>query len=379
MKLIFKRILLGAALLLIPVVGIKAAKTANDSVFVPADEVIAGNLFALAQEITVEGAVSGDLIVAGRSITVNGRVEGDIIAAGQNIVINGEVGGNIRILGNYLAVDAIVTRNINAFGADVFIGEKTRVGWDMIIGARTARVGGQVNGSLSAYVQKIFFSGKVGKNFDISAYGQDSGQAIVLDRNATVNGDLNYSAKNPADLSADAIVSGQINFKQLQPEEKNIWDSWVWSRLFSFLSILFIGLIFIFIIPKHSRALLAEVKSRPLKSLIFGGVFILILPPLTLILIFTVIGLPFAAILFGLWLAGIFLAKTVAALITGELILQNLFKRNSSHLFWTLLLGSVLLSLLFSIPYAGHILRLTAICFGVGAILTYAANRSQNI
>jgi len=379
MKQILKRILLVLVLLLVPVAGLQAAKTTNESIFVPVDEVITGNLFAIAQEITINGTVSGDLIVAGRSITVNGRIEGDVIAAGQNIVINGEVGGNIRAISNYLTINANVARNVNAFGTDVFIGEKTRVGWDTIVGARTTRIGGNINGSLNAYAQKIFLSGKVGKNADLVIYGQGQGQEIMIDRSATINGDLNYSSKNRLDLNSGATISGQTNFKQIQTEEKNAWGIWVWSRLFSFLSILFIGLVFVFILPKYSRLLLEEARKKSLRSLIWGSIFILILPPLALILLFTVIGIPFAIILSTLWLAGIFLAKTITAIIAGDLILTELFKKNQVQLFWSLLLGALLLSLLFSVPYVGHFLRLMAFCFGVGVILSYVTNQSKNI
>ncbi len=379
MKSILKRVLFISALLLIPVAGLQAAKTANESVFVTTDEVITGNLFAIAQEITVDGTVSGDLIVAGRSVTVNGRVEGDIIAAAQNIVINGEVGGNIRAISNYLTIDATVARNINAFGTDVFIGEKTRVGWDVIIGARTTRVGGNINGSLNAYAQKIFLSGKVGKNADLVIYGQGQGQEIMINRNAIINGDLTYSAKNRIDFDSGATISGQTSFKQVQTEEKNTWGIWAWGRLFSFLSMLFIGLVFVFILPKYSRILIEEARQRSLKSLILGSIFILILPPLALILLFTVIGIPFAAVLAALWLAGIFLAKTIIAIITGNLILTEVFKKNQIQLFWSLLLGTLILSLLFSVPYAGHIFRLMTVCFGVGVILSYVTNQSKNI
>jgi cytoskeletal protein CcmA (bactofilin family) len=380
MKSKLSKIIILAVLLLLPIFVLKAAESENKgTIFVASDETITGNLLAAGESVIIDGVISGDLIAAANSIAVTGRIEGDIIGLAQDISIEGEVGGNIRVVGNSVFINSAISRNLNAFGSKVVIGKDARIGWDAIIGSLDSTIRGYIDGHLDSYSQKTFISGKVGKNANLRIYNKALGEGLILDKETIINGDLNYSAKNKIDLNNEAVVSGEINFKTLEKKERDSASTWLWGRLFAFLSIIFIGLIFVFIIPRYSRRFISQAKTKTGFSFLWGAAAVLIIPPLSLIIAFTIIGLPLALILISLWLAGIFIGKTMAALILGTIIVKEIFKKEQIHLFWPLLFGAIILSLLFSIPWLGWMINLTAIWLGWGSILLYIANKPKNI
>jgi cytoskeletal protein CcmA (bactofilin family) len=376
-KKLTKFILIAAAILM-PIIGFAATKNNSDSIFVASDETITGNLMAAAESVVIDGTISGDLIAAGSSITVNGRIEGDIIAIAQSIVINGEVGGNVRIIGNYININGLIARNLNAFGSEVLVGENTKVGWDVLIGAVSARTSGNIGGSIDAYVQKIFINGRIGKNVNVKIYKNNSLDNLVIDKAAIINGDLNYSSDRQLALQ-ESNVAGQINFRQTESKEGNALAIWAWSRVFSILSMILLGLILVFALPKQVNNIIELTKKKYLKSTLIGMIVLMIIPVLSFLLLFTIIGIPLSLVLMCLWLAGIFIAKTLAALMVGDLIIKDVLKNKNAHLFWSLLLGVLILSLLFSLPWFGWLLRIITIFLALGSILIYVTNKSKNI
>ena len=379
MKSKFTVLTLFFLLLFIPFFALKAQNdNPKGTVFVSSEENITGNLLAAGDSIIVDGVIGGDLIVAANYITVSGRVEGDIIAIGQNINIDGEVGGNIRVIGNTIIINGNVTRNVNAFGSQVIIGDNSRIGWDVILGGIDSSIRGNVIGSLDSYSQKTFISGKIGKNTNIKIINNNEA-GLIIDQNAIINGDLNYSSKSKINLTNSENVSGEISWNQMDVRRKSPFYNWLWEIAFSFLSILFIGLFFVFITPYYSRGFILEIKNKKWKPILIGALFTLITLPLAIVVAFTIIGLPLSLILLSLWLAGLFVGKTIAAIILGELMTTKILKRSSIHLFWPLLIGAIIISLLFSIPWFGWIINLIIIWLGLGSILSYVANKPKNI
>jgi len=379
MKIKIALIALFISLLSLPFLPVNAAsEKEKGTVFVSADENITGNLFAAGENIIVDGIVGGDLIAAANYITVTGRIEGDIIAVGQNINIEGEVGGNVRVFGSNININGSISRNLNAFGSQVTIGNETRIGWDAIIGGSATTIRGNIIGALDSYSQKTFIAGKVGKNVKVRVLNNED-DGLIIDKNSVINGNLDYYSKEELNLNANSSISGDITWQNLNINKKSPFLSWLWEAAFSFLSVLFIGLFFIFITPRLSRQFIKEAKNKTGKTLLWGSLFTLIAIPLALILAFTIIGIPLSIILISLWLAGLFVGKTIATLILGDLIFTKILKREKVHLFWVLLIGSFVLSLISLIPWFGWILSFVAIWLGLGSILSYVTNKPKNI
>lgn len=380
MQLKLKHFLLIAFLVFLPIFSINADDgEEKGTIFVASDEIISGNLLAYGENIIIDGIISGDLMVLTSNLSVNGRVEGDIIALAQDIDIEGEVGGNIRVIANSVIINGAVARNVNAFGSQVILGENSKIGWDLIVAAFKSNIRGTVSGGVDAYANSIFVSAKVGENANFRIYNNKENGGLFLDKSATINGNLNYYAKNDIALSNSSVVSGEINHNNFKTSNKLKDNNWWWMRLFSILSLLFIGLIIISTLSKHSQKLIFQFKQSPTKALLWGMLSFLILPPIAIVSALTIIGIPFSLVILSLWLVSIFLGQSLAALILGDILIKKVLQTNYRSLFWPLLLGVIIISLLFSIPWFGWLINLISIWLGLGSILLYVSNKSKNI
>lgn len=352
------------------------AKTGN-SIYVSKDEIISGSLYAIGQDINIDGTISGDLIVAAQNITVNGQIEGDIIAVGDNIIINGEVGGNIRVAGQLLTINGTALRNLNAYGRTLILGENSRIGWDAYLAALSAEINGTIDGSLNGNLDQANINGKIGKNLNLKS-NNELADSITITPSAIINGDFIYTSNNLAKISNQANIAGKIEQKNKESQTDSSFF-WLWEKLFAFISALIVGLIIIYPGKNITQKIVSELGLKPLKSLGFGFASLIITPFILLFLGITIIGLPLALITGTAFFTLAYVAKIFTSLYIGQIILKFLPKYTDPSLFWPLLLGLIISYLLFLIPFLGWLLFLISLCLGLGAFILYVSNQSKNI
>jgi len=364
------------ALFLAPVYSLKAAGAkSSETIYIPKEEIVSGNLYAAGGTITIDGTVSGDLIVAAQSIIVNGRVEGDIIAASQDITINGDVGGNIRIAGNSLTINGSVARNVNAFGANIVLGTDSQIGWDAYLVGSNLSVRGIIDGGLGGHAGQALITGKIGKNIDLKLTG-GTNQKLTVASGAIVNGDIKYTSATAASISSEASVAGSV--RQITPEVKtknNFWP-WMWGRLFSIFAAIAVGLVLTTVCKKCLNKTVGLIEEKKARVLIPGLIFFFIVPPVALVLMFTIIGIPLALILGAIWLIAAYIAKILTAILLGKVLIEKILKKESLSLTWSMVPGVIVCWLLFSVPFVGWIFGLIAVWLGLGGLWLYATDKS---
>lgn len=369
------------ALLLSPFCGLAIAKAAGaeagERVYVSKEQIVAGNLYAVGESVTIDGTVGGDLIAAASTITVNGRIEGDIIAAAQDITVNGEVGGNIRVAGNTLTINGPVARNVNAFGANVYIGQDAAIGWDLYLAGANIEIRGNVNGGLEGAAGQALITGKIGQDVNLKLSGRT--ESLTIGSGAVIGGQLAYTAETPARISPAAAISGPTEHKLPPLKDNSLCQAWLWGKLFSIFAALLVGLVLIFPGRKITSKILDKLESEPKKMFLPGLIILLVLPPAAIIIACTLIGLPLALIIGAWWFIATYAAKIIAALLAGRLLINKIYKKNGDKLVWPLVAGVVICWLIFAIPFAGWLLSLAAVCFGLGGIWTYASNKFRNL
>lgn len=369
------------ALLLLPFCGLSVAKAAGaeagEKVYVSREQIVAGNLYAVGESITIDGTVGGDLIAAASTITVNGRIEGDIIAAAQDITVNGEVGGNIRIAGDTLTINGSVARNVNAFGANIYIGQDAAIGWDLYLAGSNIEIRGNINGGLEGAAGQALITGKIGKDVNLKLSGRT--ENLTIESGAIINGQLTYTAEAAAKISPAAAISGPTEHKLPPLKDNNLCWAWLWGRLFSIFAALVVGLVLIFPGRKITSKILDKLASEPKKMFLPGIIILLVLPPAAIIIACTLIGLPLALIIGAWWLVATYVAKIMAAILVGRLLINKIYKKNGDKLVWPLVAGVVICWLIFAVPFAGWLLSLVAVCFGLGGIWTYASHKFRSL
>jgi len=373
------KFLILAVLILLPISALRAAGNhAGANIYVPESEIISGNFYATGQDITVDGNIGGDLIVAGQNIKVNGDVEGDIIAVGQSITIDGFIGGNVRVVGNSLTINGSVARNVNAFGTNVILGPNSNIGWDVYSVGSLVEARGIINGNLNGYAAQALITGTVEKDINLNLGESDDVSSLTISSTAVINGNLNYTSNNTANIATDAKINGTTEQKFPKIQENSWLMAWAWKTLFTMFSAFFIGLVLVFGLKNITDGILNGMEKTPAKKMLPGLIIMLITPPLAIILMLTLIGIPLAVILLALWMILLYVARIITALWIGKLIVSKIDKKSSS-LMWPLVIGVLVLFLLTSIPILGAFICLIAVWLGLGAIYSYAYNQYKNI
>jgi cytoskeletal protein CcmA (bactofilin family) len=328
-------------------------------VTIPAGETVAGDLVASAGTVRVDGRVDGDLVASGGQVTVAGTVTGDLLAAAGSVTISGEVDGDVRLATG----QATVQRH-------------ARLGEDLLIGAGQASVasGAQIGGDL------IFGAGRMQMD------GMVDGNVLGSTGNYTKGGS----------------VTGTERVNIQQPEaapEPTLADRAV-DVLRRYVSVLVIGVLLLWLVPRVLRGAAEVARGRALLSLGVGILgFIAVIVVVVLLVLVTVLvaivlgllglgsltgvtvvgGLLVAAVIaFVFVLAVVFAAPATVGLALGRLLLRTGGRSFGSWL-GALALGVLVVVLVASIPVAGGFLEALVVLLGLGALLLTARARRPQV
>lgn len=285
---------LAAGALLLAAVGVAAAangaagaerlasRAAADVVLVAVGDVVADDLYAVGQVITINGRVEGDLVFwAGDRLVINGEVTGDVTGAAGTMRINGRVGGSVRAVGWDLAAAGEVGRDLLGIGWRV--AADGAIGRDVLAWARNLAAGGSVGRDIAGQAWgTALLAGSVGRDVEMTV------DRLRVSAGADIAEDLVYRSPRPATMSEQATVGG--NLIRRHPLVPNLS---VGAALTSLIIVLWLfymlfGLLAIKFFPSHGRTA-ERVRARPWYTLGLGSMVLLGFPLLIALLSWAVI------------------------------------------------------------------------------------------
>lgn len=403
---------------LVLLVGLVAVSTAQametrsgDRVEIGADEVVDDDLYVTANEVVVDGTIRGDLIAFGSTISVDGTVEGDLIAAGQSVEIGGTVDDDARIAGQALLLGegARVDDDLLAAGLSLEKDPDSVVGGTLMYAGYQALLQGTVTEDVSVAANGLELGGEVGGNVDAEVDGEDGGPpsvvfapqadiptveaGLTLTNSATVGGNLTYESSTEARIDPQAQIEGEVTRSERpadEEEETYTFADAVFDNLRSFLALLLVGLLLIWVAPNWVRLRAGTVLDRPLASLGWGvlgfvafvilGVVILF-ATLVLAIIFGLLTLGgLVALILGLgllaemilvlifWISTNYLAQIIVSFLAGVLIVEAVRPGRGSGRVLPLVVGLILYVILRAIPVLGPLVGLAVVLLGLGAL-----------
>jgi hypothetical protein len=317
----------------------------GQEVTIPAGETVQGDLVASGGRIRVEGRVDGDLVATGGEVVVDGTVTGDVLAAAGSTTIAGDVGGDVRAGTGQARIEGRVGEDVVLGAGQATVASGAQIGGDLIVGAGQLQMDGAVTGSIL-------------------------GGAGDYTRTGTVGG------------------SEQVTVEQ--PERERTLSDRGFDVLRRYVSIVVVGLLLLWLLPRAFRGAADAVRGRPLISLLVGIVgFIGVIVLLVLVVLVTVLlavglgllglGPLVGAVVFGGTLAAgvvaylFFVAVAFGAQATVGLGLGRLLFRGPRRSFLralgALLIGVAVVVLLASIPVAGGWLEALVVVLGLGALV----------
>lgn len=365
-KRLFLYLLFLLTIIIIPL-GVKAYHNLKqNTIYINENETIDGNLYFLSESAIINGNVNGDIIGITQNLEINGRVEGDILSISQTFKFTGEVVGNIRIISNQVNISGIIRRNFNVLASDLFLTESAQIYWDTLIAVNNADIRSVINGNLYGLVNIMFLNAKIDKNVNLKIKDQAKNLGTLsLGERLEINGNLNYEAKEPAKISPDSIIKGEV--KQTEPKPKKTIN-YLWSLVFKIFSTILIALVLIQLFKPALRKMTKNMIKKPSKTFLWGFFLTFILPIILIILAVTIIGLKLSIILFLFWLILILIANIITAFLLGRLITNYLLKKPNTNYIWKMIIGIVICWSLFSLPIVGLPIAIIATIWGSGAI-----------
>src|SRR5918994_2615484 len=383
----------------------------GDEVVIGPDEVIEDDLYVTANEVIVDGTVRGDLIAFGGSIVVDGTVEGDLIGAARSVVIGGTVEDDVRIAGQTLLLGegAEVEDDLIAAGFSLENVPDSAVAGTLMYAGYQALLQGTVDEDVSVAASGLELGGEVGANVDAEVDGEDGGpppflfapqadlptvdSGLTLTDSATVGGNLTYESSTEAQIDPQAQIEGEVVGEERPAEAEEdayTFADAVFDNLRSFIALLVVGLILIWIARNWIRRRAGTVLDRPLGSLGWGvlglvaflalGVAILLatlvlavilglLPLGGLVALIVVLGLLAEVVLVLIfWLSTNFLAQIVVSFLARLPLVEAVRPGRGSGRVLPLVVGLILYVILRAIPVLGALVGLAVVLLGLGAL-----------
>ncbi len=305
----------------------------GDKVIIQAGDVINDDLYVGANEFDLEGTVNGDVVAFGQMVTINGTVNGDLIAGAQTVVVNGTVTGNIRMAGSVLFVGekAKIGSDIVSAGYSLEVRKGSAIGRDLVYAGGQILLAGDVTRNALAATGSFEIDGNVGGNVKAEVGEADQSQGepppsvfmpqstiptplvkpgLTIDPSAKIGGNLEYTQTR--DLAFPAgVVSGKITRTEPPPPDQTqpiVEETaaqktvrWTFDFVRSLVTLILIGLFLLWLFPLFVKGMSDKLQAKPWHSLGWGVVSYAAFFFAILLIIFVMI---LAGLLFGLLTLG---------------------------------------------------------------------------
>ena len=390
-----------------------------------------GTLIAGATDVTISGTVNGDVIAGGSNVTVTGTVKGNLFVGGGSVTVNGTVENSVFFGGNSLILGptAKVNGNLYAGGFSLELQAGSAIDRDVEAAAYQILLDGSIGRDVNAAASALEVTGTIGRNLtvDIAEPSKDSDPTaamafmpfphvtriltpgLLIAATAKIGGKLDYSSAVEQTAGIKATPEGGVQYHYRAPQNNNTqaetirinatpraWNfaafflQYIFAAVREFLTLLLLGALAVWLCPALLSRTAGTLRDKPLPSLGWGflvnvlGVIALMLATITVLMLglaigvvtlFGLMGVVFGIGFSAIGLAGaVFLAlsglgsKLVVAMLIGDVLFRLIRKDYSASMFWPLLVGIFLLTIVNAIPVLGILVSFFAILFGSGAI-----------
>ena len=336
-------------------------------IVLPAGQTHEGWYFAAGDQVVIQGTVNGDAYVAGGMVDVDGTVDGDLYVAGGQINVGGTVTHNIFAGGGSIRLEGKVGRTVTACGGTITISRAAAIDGNLLEAGGNIQIAGTV-----ARNAKIA-SGDLGVTGTINGDVDYAGERVSISPGATVGGNLSVYAKEKHSIDiSEGTVRGRteihIDEGKGEPTILGMTSSGFWFRIGWFFSLLLIGLVLVFALPKQIVAVGAAILHSPGKSALWGLLGFVAIPLAIVLTAVTLIGIPlaiFIMVIYG-WL--LYFSQLSIGVALGDRLMK-LEAKAGWKLFLPVAVGLLIVQLLMLVPYVKILVIVACILFGLGALL----------
>jgi len=319
------------------------------------------DLIVAAQHVRIDGDVDGDLIVWSRSITVNGHVKGDILAFGQELRVNGPVDGNVRAFAQSFTLNGTVAKNVMTWAREFDMDEKARTGGTMTLGSADVQLDGHVNGDLLAFVEDLDINGSLDHDATIRA------QRLRIGPNAAIAGHTQYRGGRQPEMASGARMGSPVEIiERRRPTPRYASPRMYWHQILAWGASLLFGVLMLLVAP----AFFADTESATKRfgpAIGLGLLFLLAIPVAAILACITIVGLGVGIATILVYIVALYSTQVFVGAWLGEKLMGSGI--GTGAMIARLAIGLAILRLLRLIPFAGHLVGLIVVLWGLGALV----------
>lgn len=339
-----------------------------------ANETTDSSLYAAGNTVVVAGTVKGDLYCAGVNVEVTGTVEGDVICGGQNVRVSGKVNGDIRVAAQNVEITSEVMGSVSMFGQSLVLGPEAKVGRDLVLAGASAHLEGTVGRDVLGGSDALTLMGTVGRHVNAEV------NALSVGSRAVIGGDLSYTSPATAQIEQGSSIKGQTHYTAMERNKSSTTKAtmWIWGVVYGLLSMLVLGLAFIFAAPRAMDATATAVRTRPVVAFAAGCAVLIVTPLVALVLMVSLVGIPLAIVLMLSWIVALVASLTIAAYGVGWMAVVRMNWPPRARRATSLLVGLLILTVVGLIPFLGGLVVFVAMLVGLGALTVSLVSRMRS-
>jgi len=340
-------------------------------------------------------------------VEVNGNVDGSLFAVGQNVVINGSIGGTVYVAAVTLDLgpEAETGKNVYFIGASVATAEGAEVGRDLVVASMGANLSGEIGrntvGMIGPWELFKWFMDLIGRPvFEPGASSSTPGSSFRVESQPVqfsgfipqLNALLPGISLNSVPGETGKIISADQPAQSSSGIDSEAVTAWLRGVVEEYITLLIFGLIAIWLFASFLKRSGEKLEEKPLKSTGIGllalvisvaliGVVLLVFLLILMLgiglgalglwdLAWAVWGVGFSSLGLAFWLSLLFVSygtKIIVAFLVGTLILRRLAPKSLQYKILPLLLGLLIYVLLAWVPYFGWVVAILVNAIGLGA------------
>lgn len=355
----FSLILLGLFVFTTPLLG-SVFKTA-DGIIVARNDSIQDDLYTFGNFVEINGMVDGDVLAFVYDFSSSGTVLGNINVFTYSADIRGTIDKSVRAFANSVAVGGEINRDVLLVGNQLSIRKATLIGRDLVCMGSEIRFSGVVKNDATLQGNTVIISGTIEGNVKVKA-----GQLSIYSP-AVIKGNLVYESVNEMEIDDDVIIEGETTWDI--PEEEEDKAASPWSYLFDFVLFLLTlttGFMLILIVKSHTRESVRQIHTRPGMTFAVGFITLAVCTVGALVAIILVIGIPIGVVMICGGVILFYVGKVYVAIALGRGIFR-IFRPELFPIGVEFIVGLIILTLLFHIPYLGAVIYFLTVILGMGA------------
>jgi cytoskeletal protein CcmA (bactofilin family) len=336
----------------------------DESVLVPASQVIHSDLIVSGGSVRIEGTVEGDVIAFTGMLTVTGHVTGDIIAFAGQMRMEGTVDGNIRVISHTVTIDGPVGKNVAFIGNTFDLTQKGQVGGSLITVNGDADVDGRIHRDVLGMIGRTHLDGGIGGQMWLR------GRNLTIGPTAEIGGPAIFRGFRQPIVASGAKLASPLRVERQEESRRLIFSAIriLVHEIVSFGAALLLGVLLVTVLPGFFRATLRETARIGLPIgvgalALIAGFFLLVLGVL---LILVGVGAGLAGVLGYapiVYVAQVFVGAWLGNRVLGEA------SNTTGAIIGRIALGLLMLHAVALIPVLGELVWLAVALWGTGAIL----------